>query len=189
MAFTSAGPCVSEPRCLFACRHHRKKSSDQCREGQSENGRSFSWARRWCRWIVSVAVWVCLFMKCSAFQVFFGQLMRFSVFQCFSSWTADAYRAGFGCGWHYHWHRGPGIFAYFFLSFCCWHLLFIITAVWFLSQGLLGGVDQVDTAAFESVWNNIKDKYVSEVSKYQSDKQETHTDHSLDLACMLLAVP
>ncbi|XP_029945310.1 glucosidase 2 subunit beta [Salarias fasciatus] len=30
------------------------------------------------------------------------------------------------------------------------------------AQGLLGGVDKVDTAAFESVWNNIKDKYVLE---------------------------
>lgn len=32
-----------------------------------------------------------------------------------------------------------------------------------LEQGVLGGVDKVDTAAFESVWNNIKEKYVSEV--------------------------
>ncbi|TSZ68950.1 Glucosidase 2 subunit beta [Bagarius yarrelli] len=30
------------------------------------------------------------------------------------------------------------------------------------AQGLLGGVNQVDTAVFQSVWNNIKDKYVSE---------------------------
>ncbi|KAG9280106.1 glucosidase 2 subunit beta [Astyanax mexicanus] len=30
------------------------------------------------------------------------------------------------------------------------------------AQALLGGVDRVDTAAFESVWSNIKDKYVSE---------------------------
>ncbi|TNN70014.1 Glucosidase 2 subunit beta [Liparis tanakae] len=30
------------------------------------------------------------------------------------------------------------------------------------AQGLLGGVDQVDSAAFESVWNVIKDKYISE---------------------------
>lgn len=29
-------------------------------------------------------------------------------------------------------------------------------------QALLGGVDKVDTIAFESVWNNIKEKYVSE---------------------------
>lgn len=32
-----------------------------------------------------------------------------------------------------------------------------------LGQGLLGGVDKLDTTAFESVWNNIKEKYVSEV--------------------------
>lgn len=32
------------------------------------------------------------------------------------------------------------------------------------AQALLGGVDQVDTAAFESVWNNIKEKYVSEMA-------------------------
>uniref|UniRef100_A0A8P4GRW0 Glucosidase 2 subunit beta n=1 Tax=Dicentrarchus labrax TaxID=13489 RepID=A0A8P4GRW0_DICLA len=31
------------------------------------------------------------------------------------------------------------------------------------AQGLLGGVDKVDTVAFESVWNNIKEKYISEV--------------------------
>uniref|UniRef100_A0AAR2J4U9 Glucosidase 2 subunit beta n=1 Tax=Pygocentrus nattereri TaxID=42514 RepID=A0AAR2J4U9_PYGNA len=30
------------------------------------------------------------------------------------------------------------------------------------AQGLLGGVDHVDTASFEKVWDNIKDKYVSE---------------------------
>ncbi|XP_056263800.1 glucosidase 2 subunit beta [Pseudoliparis swirei] len=30
------------------------------------------------------------------------------------------------------------------------------------AQGLLGGVDQVDSAAFESVWNVIKEKYKSE---------------------------
>ncbi|XP_047215761.1 glucosidase 2 subunit beta-like [Girardinichthys multiradiatus] len=30
------------------------------------------------------------------------------------------------------------------------------------AQGLLGGVDKVDTVAFETVWNNIKEKYVSE---------------------------
>uniref|UniRef100_A0A671V494 Glucosidase 2 subunit beta n=1 Tax=Sparus aurata TaxID=8175 RepID=A0A671V494_SPAAU len=33
------------------------------------------------------------------------------------------------------------------------------------AQGLLGGVDKVDTAAFESVWNNIKEKYVSEETR------------------------
>lgn len=34
--------------------------------------------------------------------------------------------------------------------------------LWFI-QGLLGGVDNVDTVAFESIWNNIKEKYISEV--------------------------
>lgn len=35
----------------------------------------------------------------------------------------------------------------------------------FLSaKGLLGGVDKVDAASFESVWNNIKEKFHSEVS-------------------------
>lgn len=32
------------------------------------------------------------------------------------------------------------------------------------AQGLLGGVDKVDTVGFESIWNNIKDKYVSEAN-------------------------
>uniref|UniRef100_A0A8P4GII7 Glucosidase 2 subunit beta n=1 Tax=Dicentrarchus labrax TaxID=13489 RepID=A0A8P4GII7_DICLA len=32
------------------------------------------------------------------------------------------------------------------------------------AQGLLGGVDKVDTVAFESVWNNIKEKYISEAN-------------------------
>lgn len=52
---------------------------------------------------------------------------------------------------------------------------------------MLGGVNQVDTAAFESVWNNIKDKYVSEVSKLQSDERETCPDHDLDLVCLFMA--
>lgn len=30
------------------------------------------------------------------------------------------------------------------------------------AQGLLGGVDRVDSTAFETVWNSIKDKFVSE---------------------------
>ncbi|CAK6971179.1 glucosidase 2 subunit beta [Scomber scombrus] len=30
------------------------------------------------------------------------------------------------------------------------------------AQGLLGGVDKVDTVAFEAVWNNLKEKYISE---------------------------
>ncbi|XP_037648083.1 glucosidase 2 subunit beta [Sebastes umbrosus] len=32
------------------------------------------------------------------------------------------------------------------------------------AEGLLGGVDKVDTDAFESVWNNIKEKYKSEAN-------------------------
>lgn len=32
------------------------------------------------------------------------------------------------------------------------------------AQGLLGGLDKVDTEAFESIWSNIKDKYISEAS-------------------------
>uniref|UniRef100_A0AAX7U329 Glucosidase 2 subunit beta n=1 Tax=Astatotilapia calliptera TaxID=8154 RepID=A0AAX7U329_ASTCA len=31
------------------------------------------------------------------------------------------------------------------------------------AQGLLGGVDKVDTVAFESIWSNVKEKYMSEV--------------------------
>uniref|UniRef100_A0A673C907 Glucosidase 2 subunit beta n=1 Tax=Sphaeramia orbicularis TaxID=375764 RepID=A0A673C907_9TELE len=33
------------------------------------------------------------------------------------------------------------------------------------AQGLLGGVDKVDTVAFEAVWSNIKDKYISEETR------------------------
>uniref|UniRef100_A0A669DLA7 Glucosidase 2 subunit beta n=1 Tax=Oreochromis niloticus TaxID=8128 RepID=A0A669DLA7_ORENI len=36
------------------------------------------------------------------------------------------------------------------------------------AQGLLGGVDKVDTAAFESIWSNVKEKYMSEVRHYTS---------------------
>lgn len=59
---------------------------------------------------------------------------------------------------------------HFFLCFfppikhCCQHQSYGAEQIeMFLVQGLLGGVDKVDTAAFESVWNNIKEKYVSEV--------------------------
>lgn len=34
----------------------------------------------------------------------------------------------------------------------------------------MGGADQLDTSAFESVWTNIKDKYKSEVSRQEIDK-------------------
>ncbi|XP_017310723.1 glucosidase 2 subunit beta isoform X1 [Ictalurus punctatus] len=46
------------------------------------------------------------------------------------------------------------------------------------AQGLLGGVDQVDTAAFESIWNNIKDKYVSESQPKEPAPAETPTEES-----------
>ncbi|XP_026217078.1 glucosidase 2 subunit beta isoform X2 [Anabas testudineus] len=32
------------------------------------------------------------------------------------------------------------------------------------AQGILGGVDKVDTAGFESIWNTIKEKYISEAA-------------------------
>uniref|UniRef100_A0A8D3E883 Glucosidase 2 subunit beta n=1 Tax=Scophthalmus maximus TaxID=52904 RepID=A0A8D3E883_SCOMX len=41
------------------------------------------------------------------------------------------------------------------------------------AQGLLGGVDKVDTEAFEAVWNNLKEKYVSEVTTYTAAPVET----------------
>uniref|UniRef100_A0A7N6BKR2 Glucosidase 2 subunit beta n=1 Tax=Anabas testudineus TaxID=64144 RepID=A0A7N6BKR2_ANATE len=34
------------------------------------------------------------------------------------------------------------------------------------AQGILGGVDKVDTAGFESIWNTIKEKYISEVKTF-----------------------
>ncbi|XP_053468755.1 glucosidase 2 subunit beta isoform X2 [Ictalurus furcatus] len=46
------------------------------------------------------------------------------------------------------------------------------------AQGLLGGVDQVDTAAFESIWNNIKDKYVSESQPKEPAPAETPAEES-----------
>ncbi|XP_010775749.1 glucosidase 2 subunit beta isoform X2 [Notothenia coriiceps] len=41
------------------------------------------------------------------------------------------------------------------------------------AQGLLGGVDKVDSVAFESVWNNIKDKYTSEANTETPAEVET----------------
>ncbi|XP_057203208.1 glucosidase 2 subunit beta isoform X2 [Triplophysa rosa] len=41
------------------------------------------------------------------------------------------------------------------------------------AQGLMGGADQVDTSAFESVWTNIKDKYKSESQPVESAPVET----------------
>lgn len=50
------------------------------------------------------------------------------------------------------------------IKHCCQHQSYGAEQIEMcLVQGLLGGVDKVDTAAFESVWNNIKEKYVSEV--------------------------
>ncbi|XP_019731363.1 glucosidase 2 subunit beta isoform X1 [Hippocampus comes] len=41
------------------------------------------------------------------------------------------------------------------------------------AQGLLGGVDKVDTVAFEAVWKDIKDKYISEQSQVETPHGET----------------
>uniref|UniRef100_A0A7N6BXI0 Glucosidase 2 subunit beta n=1 Tax=Anabas testudineus TaxID=64144 RepID=A0A7N6BXI0_ANATE len=41
------------------------------------------------------------------------------------------------------------------------------------AQGILGGVDKVDTAGFESIWNTIKEKYISEVKTYSPAPVET----------------
>ncbi|XP_029996538.1 glucosidase 2 subunit beta [Sphaeramia orbicularis] len=41
------------------------------------------------------------------------------------------------------------------------------------AQGLLGGVDKVDTVAFEAVWSNIKDKYISEAKADTTAPVET----------------
>lgn len=53
------------------------------------------------------------------------------------------------------------------------------------AQGLLGGVDKVDTVAFETVWSNIKEKYISESSadvsppgdSTQEETRETVSDN------------
>ncbi|XP_068613194.1 glucosidase 2 subunit beta-like [Brachionichthys hirsutus] len=44
------------------------------------------------------------------------------------------------------------------------------------AQALLGGEDTVDTVAFESVWNTIKDKYVSETDLDAPEPVETPQD-------------
>ncbi|XP_068192008.1 glucosidase 2 subunit beta [Antennarius striatus] len=41
------------------------------------------------------------------------------------------------------------------------------------AQALLGGVDKVDTDVFESVWNTIKEKYISETNNDAQDPVET----------------
>ncbi|XP_072532636.1 glucosidase 2 subunit beta isoform X1 [Salminus brasiliensis] len=46
------------------------------------------------------------------------------------------------------------------------------------AQGLLGGVDQVDTAAFENTWNNIRDKYVSESQAEEPAPADTPAEES-----------
>ncbi|XP_043090822.1 glucosidase 2 subunit beta [Puntigrus tetrazona] len=43
-------------------------------------------------------------------------------------------------------------------------------------QGLMGGAEQVDTATFESVWTNIKDKYHSESQPEEPAPVETPPD-------------
>ncbi|XP_038143919.1 glucosidase 2 subunit beta [Cyprinodon tularosa] len=48
------------------------------------------------------------------------------------------------------------------------------------AQGLLGGVDQVDTVVFETVWNNIKEKYVSESNADVPPPGETPQEETQD---------
>ncbi|XP_019135167.1 glucosidase 2 subunit beta [Larimichthys crocea] len=48
------------------------------------------------------------------------------------------------------------------------------------AQGLLGGVDKVDTAAFESVWINIKEKYISEANADTPAPVETPPEETTD---------
>ncbi|KAL7830732.1 hypothetical protein SRHO_G00318590 [Serrasalmus rhombeus] len=50
------------------------------------------------------------------------------------------------------------------------------------AQGLLGGVDHVDTASFEKVWDNIKDKYVSESQPVEPAPVDTPPEESGKLA-------
>nr|XP_020466238.1 glucosidase 2 subunit beta [Monopterus albus]XP_020466239.1 glucosidase 2 subunit beta [Monopterus albus]XP_020466240.1 glucosidase 2 subunit beta [Monopterus albus]XP_020466241.1 glucosidase 2 subunit beta [Monopterus albus] len=50
------------------------------------------------------------------------------------------------------------------------------------AQGLLGGADKVDTVAFEGIWDNIKEKYISEaapapVDTSQEDIREPVSDN------------
>uniref|UniRef100_A0A3B3TK99 Glucosidase 2 subunit beta n=1 Tax=Poecilia latipinna TaxID=48699 RepID=A0A3B3TK99_9TELE len=48
------------------------------------------------------------------------------------------------------------------------------------AQGLLGGVDKVDTVAFETVWNNIKEKYASESTADVPPPGETTQEETRD---------
>uniref|UniRef100_A0A3Q3WLQ2 Glucosidase 2 subunit beta n=1 Tax=Mola mola TaxID=94237 RepID=A0A3Q3WLQ2_MOLML len=50
------------------------------------------------------------------------------------------------------------------------------------AEGLLGGVSKVDTVAFESIWNNIKEKYISEapVETPQEEMKEPVSDSESD---------
>ncbi|XP_047427427.1 glucosidase 2 subunit beta [Mugil cephalus] len=56
------------------------------------------------------------------------------------------------------------------------------------AKGLLGGVEKVDTLAFESLWDNIKEKYLSEssadtqapVETPQEEMREPASDHDSD---------
>lgn len=48
-------------------------------------------------------------------------------------------------------------------------------AIYFIFlQGLLGGVDRVDTTGFESVWSSIKDKYTSQVKAISDTIRRLH---------------
>ncbi|XP_061567331.1 glucosidase 2 subunit beta [Cololabis saira] len=46
------------------------------------------------------------------------------------------------------------------------------------AQGLFGGADNVDTVTFESVWSNIKDKYISESSADNPAPVDTSTEET-----------
>lgn len=54
------------------------------------------------------------------------------------------------------------------------------------AQGLLGGVDKVDSSAFETVWSGIKDKYISEakadtpIETPQEENKEPLADNDSD---------
>ncbi|XP_066529750.1 glucosidase 2 subunit beta [Hoplias malabaricus] len=46
------------------------------------------------------------------------------------------------------------------------------------AQGLLGGVDKVDPGTFDNVWNNIKDKYVSESQPVEATPEDSPPEES-----------
>ena len=51
-------------------------------------------------------------------------------------------------------------------------------------QGVLGGVETVDTAAFETIWSSIKEKYLSEVTVWVFGPSE----HWFIAVCVLSAL-